>query len=494
MRQELWSSMAVREEDARPSDTQAVNGAGDYAAPKKRKSWEQMFEIARRIVLDGRDVTPDDGDVYRWLKRQLSLCKRGKLSAEKTAKLNKFECSVRRNPSRAFMRKCEEYKEKIAKGGDKYGPMPSATPLGQFCHRMRSLRDRGKLSETQIRALDEVGFVWSSSRFETWLEMFESLKQYKAEHGHFRIDSRNYPELARWVAQTRYHKRVGKLSKRTYEILSSINFDWEHSDDGQTWEESFAELLELNSRTVHAADFTSTHARLGRWLRTQRILARKGLLDPEREKLLVENGINVMKKKTESALWEDRFQELMAWKEKHGELKAHPGNLEDHLHRWMQRQRLFRAQLSPDQEQRLGEIGFVWDTEEEWEGKYEELATFYRNHGHGDVPTSEALGLWLTDQSMYYHFGRLSEDRQEKLRELGVDLDQMWSQLKWRKMYAKLHAHYKTHQSSDVPVTKVSSVIAVYPKLANSRDDRQRRTACIQTEPYLLGSFQHLQT
>jgi hypothetical protein len=85
---------------------------------------------------------------------------------------------------------------------------------------------------------------------------------------------------------------------------------------------------------------------------------------PDREKLLDEIGFNwtIVDLKT-TELWNLHYQELLAFKQQHGHCKV-PTNYADspQLGKWVSNQRRKRKQnkLSPEQEELLEEIGFLW--------------------------------------------------------------------------------------------------------------------------------------
>ncbi|MFN0079427.1 MAG: helicase associated domain-containing protein [Prosthecobacter sp.] len=59
----------------------------------------------------------------------------------------------------------------------------------------------------------------------------------------------------------------------------------------------------------------------------------------------------------------------------------------------------------------------------EWEWHFAQLAEFIHSHGHADLGTHPVTD-WLQRQRHATHLKQLSPDRQQRLRDLGIDLDQ----------------------------------------------------------------------
>jgi len=99
--------------------------------------------------------------------------------------------------------------------------------LGRWVAAQRYKRKIGVLSETQVRTLDKLGFVWSASD-EAWDAMFERLQAFKREHMHCNVPthwSKNR-SLADWVHSQRHRNKREKLPKERIRRLNEIGFCW----------------------------------------------------------------------------------------------------------------------------------------------------------------------------------------------------------------------------------------------------------------------------
>ena len=117
---------------------------------------------------------------------------------------------------------------------------------------------------------------------------------------------------------------------------------------------------------------------MGDWVIDQRrqyklmMQGKPSVLDPERQRKLEEVGmVWIVRNRPE---WNNRFQELLTYREKHGDTKV-PQHYKDTpgLGKWVAKQReqyRLRSQgkhsfLTPDRLEKLNEAGFVWSVRKE---------------------------------------------------------------------------------------------------------------------------------
>jgi len=88
--------------------------------------------------------------------------------------------------------------------------------------------------------------------------------------------------------------------------------------------------------------------------------------------------------------WDEYYGKLKAFKEQHGHCNVVPGwSVTYYLAYWVSRQRYIRRKglLSEDRIQRLDELGFVWEPQEAfWDEMFSSLVQFKNIHGHCFVP------------------------------------------------------------------------------------------------------------
>ena len=96
--------------------------------------------------------------------------------------------------------------------------------------RQRKHHSGNYLRKDRKDLLDEIQFTWKGNGHDgRWICMFDLLKDFKEEHGHFIVDCNSNEEsakLSNWVARQieRYNNR--ELTKKRIDLLKGINFDF----------------------------------------------------------------------------------------------------------------------------------------------------------------------------------------------------------------------------------------------------------------------------
>lgn len=100
----------------------------------------------------------------------------------------------------------------------------------------------------------------------------------------------------------------------------------------------------------------------GNWLTRQRTARRNGKLSPEHERLLDELGIDWEPNNAVERAWNEKFNMLLEYEKEHGTLDVPQS--EGALGTWVAKQRQLKkkGKLPAEREQRLNEIGFIWES------------------------------------------------------------------------------------------------------------------------------------
>jgi hypothetical protein len=134
-------------------------------------------------------------------------------------------------------------------------------------------------------------------------------------------------------------------------------------------------------------------------------------------------------------MWSKQFEQLRAFKERFGHCNVKWGWKENPaLVHWVATQRAHRKQgiLSKERVQRLEELGFDWNLTragkaELLEVRYAELLHYKQAHGNCDVPSewkeNPKLGGWVAGQRHLKKRGKLSQERERLLNEIGFIWD-----------------------------------------------------------------------
>ena len=167
--------------------------------------------------------------------------------------------------------------------------------------------------------------------------------------------------------------------------------------------------------------------------------------------------------------WQKMYQQLMKFKSELGHTRVPSTWHNATLAKWVTLQRKNEDLMPPVRKKKMQAIGFSWhrdmqEMEEQlWETKYEWLKIFYKEHGHWQVPSTDAyyysLHIWANIQRRKEKI--LPSHRKKKLDAIGF----RWSKnikseatRKWSFMFNQLRAYHQKHGNfspkKDTPLNK----------------------------------------
>lgn len=131
----------------------------------------------------------------------------------------------------------------------------------------------------------------------------------------------------------------------------------DNDDDSKEWETHYQRLLLYHRQHSGSTEDPS----LAEWIAQQRALVKSGELSTDRRRKLFDLGVPLGLSNAER--WQVRYEDLIAYKEKHGDCEV-PSGYEDHpaLSSWVKNQRTKHAlgNLSAERVAKLSAIGFNW--------------------------------------------------------------------------------------------------------------------------------------
>lgn len=395
----------------------------------------------------------------------------------------------------------------------------SEKPLGTWVNRQRIEHARylesldGSERYTSMTAerkakLDAIGFIWDATSH-TWNVRYDELRRFREDNGHA-VVPRSRGALGAWVEKQRieYKKFVvsaaeaeaqsrggndngkkdesrrinNKLSSSATTILTQervrkledVGFVWDVRE--RIFEQKLGELRRFLERYGH---INSRHmeGKLRGWVRRQERQYRKcvemsavskgaavAILSPSRRAALEAVGFNQTALdgpppvKARRAQWEERYDELVAFKEEAGHCVV-PKN-HGPLGSWVRYQRHLRkeqwdsesvgglgtgrdgiggppetegsgALLSKERVDRLDQLGFVWDVHQwQWNQTFHELLDYRAANGNTNVPMSHGgLGLWVFNQRAHHNSHKrgtpshMTQERYELLDSIGFEFE-----------------------------------------------------------------------
>ena len=153
--------------------------------------------------------------------------------------------------------------------------------------------------------------------------------------------------------------------------------------------------------------------------------------------------------------WDEWFGLVQRFRNREGHCRVPAKHKEGEyrLGGWVATQRQNRLNMPTDRQQRLDELGFVWDPQEiSWEEGFSCLKIYKEREGHCRIPAKHKeggyqLGRWLDNQRTTE--AQLSAKRRQRLDELGVDWDPF--ELDWEQGFSQLKVYRNREGHCRVP-------------------------------------------
>ena len=279
----------------------------------------------------------------------------------------------------------------------------------------------------------------------TWDFWYGLTLAYKEEYGDANApgDYKGF-RLGGWQITQRQHNRIHKLSEQRIKMLDDIEFKWEPHNEA--FEKGFEETLKYKEQTGDAnapQDYTTSEGfRLGSWQGAKRNQYKKGKLPQNRFLRLEKIGF---KWTLLDENFTKGFEETLKYKAQFGNPHV-PKNYNTSdgfpLGQWQNSQRYayLKGRMDPKRIKQFEEIGYDWHyykkmLDENWEKAFRETMKYLELNGDPHAPyeyvTPEGfpLGQWQTDQKQFYKRSKLSQDRVEKLENIGFKWDKYESEL-----------------------------------------------------------------
>ena len=268
----------------------------------------------------------------------------------------------------------------------------------------------------------------------------------------------------------------GDIVNDTFEVIDEVHnclelFDALEDTLSAGWDYMYLEAkryYEENGNLLVPATYeTDTGYGLGRWIRTQRVSYQNGSISQSQVDKLDRIGMvwsAVLQNK-----WLRNYELAKGYYEKHGSLiiphdfeatvkDSRGQDVKIKLGIWIsgQRDSYAKGRLSDEQKKRLEEIGMSWDRfDEKWEKGFSYTKRYYEEYGDINfVPVKFEydgfnINRWLHTQRNRYKDGKLSQDRIDRLNNLGLK----WSKNEafWEKGYNYAVSYKNEHGTLKIP-------------------------------------------
>jgi len=419
----------------------------------------------------------EDISFARWVTAQRTRRKKGVLTDEQIARLDSLGFvwdwqtqSADGNWMRWFQ-KLKLFKERF--GHCNVGTYEEDKAIGRWVVSQRIRKNKGLLSEEQIRWLQELGFVWdfqTQKTQETWMKWYRELETYAQENGDPHVP-RTHPntKLASWVwiQRSRREKAYGNtppLAKQQVALLDKLGFRWDAREE--KWAEQFEQLKKFKEQNGHCevGFVADANDDLLGWIRTQRTMLAHGKLATDRKQKLDAIGFSWSGEITDRR-WDEMYELLKIYHTTHGDADVPHRWKDNHkLAAWVsaQRQRRKQGKLSDEEVRLLDKLGLTWKSRDvgTWEDRLAEVAAFKAKHGHCEIPIDKTkLGQFVNRMRTDRNSGKLSIERVAKLDAVGF----LWGSSRmeevggeginrsWKIRYDELVQYKATHGDCKVP-------------------------------------------
>mmetsp|Transcript_33143 Transcript_33143/g.97763 ORF Transcript_33143/g.97763 Transcript_33143/m.97763 type:complete len:713 (-) Transcript_33143:38-2176(-) len=289
--------------------------------------------------------------------------------------------------------------------------------LGKWVQQMRTLckkKAKGEkmdpLTEDQYTRLMDAGFVLqarkgpkgprAAPKFASggakddggaadaaWDAMYTQLREFKDKEGHTNVPAKQ-SILRNWVMkQKKEYERLRKnepshLTARQVQMLNDLKMNWEIKTTLK-WSERFEQLKAFKQKHTHCIvprNYDEENMEgLGKWIAQQRHayrLLKDGkptTMTAERVQQFNDLGMvwSILKQSTkpraERKSWQERFEELLAYKEEKGTTsvpQSYPGGLGNFVHQQRTMYQKYKAgkksMMNAEKEKKLRDIGFMF--------------------------------------------------------------------------------------------------------------------------------------
>jgi superfamily II DNA or RNA helicase len=339
-------------------------------------TWENAFERARPFFATSQRSRSDrtiPKELRNWMITQRLQRKNGRLDADRAKRLSDADFDWEPHQSR-WQRLYQDLKEFHLTHGDCRVPAgwKENPQLAHWVAVQRATRRAGKLSAERIELLNRLGFAWtverspravprSGSSSPDWEEMLSKVKEFKRLNGNFVFPHKT--ALSAWAIDQRILRRKKQLDPAHERALNEIGFDWEPISN--RWERMFKALLDFKQQHGHVnvSQKSREYPKLAAWVAKQRFDKKKNrpILATRAHRL---DEIGFTWAFSPPVSWEQRFDELLAYRQQHGNCNV-PQHWKEskQLGKWVntQRTQLKRNKMEAERKAKLDSVGFVWD-------------------------------------------------------------------------------------------------------------------------------------
>lgn len=312
---------------------------------------------------------------------------------------------------------------------DRSNPDDEESVLGNWCYVQRKLYRQNKLEVEYLELLIGINFNFEG-KADNWDKRFEEISALLREKKSVSKDAISQNDYS-WIIRHWRSLNEGKLSGKKLSSIKALHL--EHYFP--SWEKQFSDLkawCEANGKLPTRKASKELH----NWMISQRNTYKNGYLSPDQISQLESIGFKLIPtgKQEDDARWLkqlENYKNYLIAKKENPRLR-HP----DDVFIWVQTQRAVaagnmanRLDLADWRKEALNKIGFKWHVSErwaeEWAAAFEDFKTLLMRSGIESLTaeSSRSVYTWLRYQLNLYKSGKLSPDKEARLRQIGFNFN-----------------------------------------------------------------------
>ena len=428
--------------------------------PTQRLAWEEFFEELKAFKEQHGHCRAEAGTTLAaWLGIQRNqdfvstIEQRLRLESLLGEKLKPSaplrRCPVSTSGDSEWEQRLAELLEFRRKHGHLYVSLVAESrTLANWLRAQAQLARRCTLTHARVCALEQADVPvrdLPATRREEWEHFFSQLEKLKESQGHCRVEAGT--PLAAWL-DIQQKRSLSEGTKRLRRLRLEALLERKlprmvfapprriSAERAAAWKVRFAELVAFKARFGHCRvpDGWKENLSLAQWLAYQAYCARRGALEPNRLKRLLKLGMKITPTMQEKH--QQRLTELEQFQQRFGHGQIPPDWPENRLlAQWLDllRSSWREGKLSPELIEQLSRLGVCPERPPRmeanthgriWDQMFETLRAYRERFGHCVVPhywaENQVLANWLNAQRRRARAGRLPEEKQQRLAELGV--------------------------------------------------------------------------
>ncbi len=442
---------------------------------KPDNGWLDRYEAVKRYYAENgtiyisQNYVADGVWLGKWIAMQKKYYKQGKLTPEQRRLLEELPLERIDPKDQAWNAAYEDAAAYFKEHGNLKIPGgyigQSGVNLADWLVKQRRKHKLGKLSEKQIRQLEEIGFSLSAES--RWERGYRYAKAYYEANGHLNMPQSYKTEdgytLGVWVNSYRnaYNGRKAPLEITEEQIaaLEQIGMEWKPES---VWDKNYSavkEFYDLHSKLPQRNAQDKTEKKYFQWLQNQRKSYRLGYLTPEKTAKLKKIGITEEWLAPQKTPFEKGYSVAKAYFDEFGNLDVSTGYQHKSgfwLGSWIDKVRKKRNELTEEQIKLLDEIGFVWDPTDSFEAHFRLAKKYYDVHGCLPLEPKQCkddnelqICRWLRRQLLKKNEGKLDNERISRLSAIGMD----WlnsNERAWERGFSKAKEYSEANGNLDV--------------------------------------------